>query len=459
MNRATKLLLAVVALSGAIVVVQLLLPAESGKEPVMPPQQSAGTAPEPRPRAIAGTPAPAETAEMFVQACVASRLPRLDDAAARAVACSKALQTRQLTPDQIAQARLARGVARTLLGDRELASEDYLDAIQRYDQLMDPRNPDALMLYRRAVAFDAIGRTDNALEDYGAAIAADPKAALAFLGRGVLLAVRKRAYDRAIEDFDKVLVLQPDNLDALIARGDSFSNLGDAGRAATDLNRAVALAPEFAPAYLVRGLAEARRGNTARAKLDYWHTLKLDPRNVDALVNLGALDAQEGRLTAAISNLDAAIAIDPQHTRAFYNRGYAWFALRRYDKAIDDYGSAIRLDPRLGLAYNNRALARAIAGRDLVAALADSDEALKLQPLNLDVRETRGFIYLKLGDPSLALHEYDLALDADPQRAVALYGRGLAKSRLANEAGGERDRAAAVAINPAVAGEFSAYGL
>ena len=91
--------------------------------------------------------------------------------------------------------------------------------------------------------------------------------------------------------------------------------------------------------------------------------------------------------------------------------------------------------------------------------LADSDEALKLQPINLDVRETRGFIYLKLGDPSLALHEYDQALDADPQRVIALYGRGLAKIRLGNVADGERDRAAAIAINPAVAGEFSVYGL
>ena len=84
----------------------------------------------------------------------------------------------------------------------------------------------------------------------------------------------------------------------------------------------------------------------------------------------------------------------------------------------------------MGLAYNNRALSRAVAGSDLVAALADSDQALKLLPLNLEVRDTRGFIYLKLGDPALALNEYNAALTIDPNRALSLYGRGLARIRM-----------------------------
>jgi tetratricopeptide (TPR) repeat protein len=471
MKNATKLLLVMLALSGATVLVQFLMPAESGKETVHDPQQSAGTSPASRSRAdregsrntaLPGYPpemsTQAESAEILFRDCVSTRFPSAADAPTRAVACSKALQTRQLALDQIAQARLARGVARTLLGDRELASEDYLDTIQRYDQLMDPRNPDALKLYRRAVALDAVGRTDEALKDYGAAIAADPKSALAFLERGVLLAVRKRAYDRAIEDFDKVLVLQPDNVIALIARGDALSNLGDSAHAIRDLNRAVALEPSNAMAHLTRGLVEARLGNRGRAREDYETTLRLAPSNVDARVNLAALDSLEGRYTAAIVNLDAAITIDSQSVRAFYNRGYAHFALGQHDKAIADYDSAIRIDPRFGIAYNNRALVRAIVGRDLVKALADSEEALKLLPLNLDVRETRGFIFLRLGDPALALHEYNAVLDGDPNQPVALYGRGLARIRLGDKAGGAQDQAAAQTLLPEVGQKFAVYG-
>jgi tetratricopeptide (TPR) repeat protein len=418
------------------------------------PAPAAATAPAP---VAAADSAEAATRQAYAE-CVSGLFPMQADAQSRATACSKALQSRQLKPDEIALARLTRGIARTALGDKALAGEDYVEAVQRYDRLIDPNNPDSLALYRRAVALDASGQTDKAMEDYSAAIKADPKSSLAFLGRGVLLAVRKRAYDRAVEDFDKVLVIEPDNVEALVSRGDAFGQLGDLGRAMADLNRAVALAPDKPTALVARGQIESRRGNLAGAARDYEAALKIDPRYATALVNLAAVRAMQGQPGAAVALLDQAITIDPRNPLAFYNRGYAEFALKQYDKAIADYGSAIEIDPGMGLAYNNRALSRVVAGSDLVAALADSDQALKLLPLNLEVRDTRGFIYLKLGDPALALNEYNAALTIDPNRALSLYGRGLARIRM-GDAAGKGDQAAALTINPEVAGDFSVYGL
>ena len=420
--------------------------------PASAPQAAAPTAPQ---SDTAG--GGAATRQAYTD-CVSGLFPTQADAQSRAAACSTALQSRQLKPDEIALARLTRGIARTALGDQALAGEDYIEAVQRYDRLIDPGNPNSLALYRRAVALDASGQTDKALDDYSAAIKADPKSSLAFLGRGVLLAVRKRAYDRAIEDFDKVLVIEPHNVEALVSRGDAFGQLGDLGRAMADLNRAVALAPDKPTVLLARGQIESRRGNLAGAARDYEAALKLDPRYADAMINLAAIRSMQGQSSAAIELLDQAIAIDRRNPLAFYNRGYAEFALKQYDKAIADYSSAIEIEPRMGLAYNNRALSRAIAGSDLVAALADSDQALKLLPLNLEVRDTRGFIYLKLGDPALALTEYNAALTIDPNRALSLYGRGLARIRM-GDAAGKGDQEAALTINPEVANDFAIYGL
>ena len=252
--------------------------------------QPATPAPAPSAPAAATAPAPAPTAAADADEaatrqayadCVSGLFPTQADAQSRAAACSKALQSRQLKPDEIALARLTRGIARTAIGDKALAGEDYVEAVQRYDRLIDPNNPNSLALYRRAVALDASGQTDKAMEDYSAAIKADPKSSLAFLGRGVLLAVRKRAYDRAIEDFDKVLVIEPDNVEALVSRGDAFGQLGDLGRAMADLNRAVALAPDKPTVLVARGQIESRRGNLAGAARDYEAALKIDPRYAD----------------------------------------------------------------------------------------------------------------------------------------------------------------------------------
>jgi tetratricopeptide (TPR) repeat protein len=402
---------------------------------------------------------PEESPGVQYATCVTGGFARAHTAERRIAACAKAIISRTLTPDELAFARLNRGAARMALGDRIMAAGDFTQALQHYDSAIDPQKPDALNLYRRAATRDAMGETDKAIDDYSEAIRRDPKSPLAFYGRGVLLASRKRAFTRAIADFDKVLDLQPDNVDALILRGDSYSQLGQTGRALADLNRAVTEAPDNAQAFLFRGLAQGRRGEDRLALADYDQAIKLEPRYVDALVNRAAVHASQGRAADAIRDLDAALAIRPNNPLALYNRGYAHFGQRAYDKAIADYDAAIALDPTLGPAYNNRCLTRAIAGRDLVQAMGDCDIALKMMPVNLDVRDVRGFIYLKLGDPTIAIAEYDAALAIDANRPIALWGRGLARIRLGQVKEGEADQAAARVLNPNIERQFSIYGL
>ena len=373
--------------------------------------------------------------------------------------CSKALQSGRLTASEVAVARINRGVARLEMGDRSMADVDYREALKHYDNVIDPAAPDALALYRRGVALDALGQTDRALSDYTAAIRLKPAEPSAYFERGILLATRKRAYGRAIADFTRALELEPQNIDALLFRGDAYGQMGDFGHAFADLNRAVELAPTSARGYFYRGLANSRRGENRLALADYNTALGIDPGYGHVLVSRAAVYATDGRADLALLDLDAAIAVQKNNPLAFYNRGFVHFAKGHYALAIDDYSIAIRLDPLMGLAYNNRCLARGISGRDLVAALDDCDIALKLMPTNPEVRETLGFVYLKLGDPAIAIVEYNAALEHDPNRALALYGRGTARIKMGRQREGDADKAAALALNPSVEREFSIYGL
>src|SRR5690242_10957470 len=115
---------------------------------------------------------------------------------------------------------------------------------------------------------------------------------------------------------------------------------------------------------------------------------------------------------------------------AFFNRGYAHFAKHDYELAVTDYSTALNLDPTMGQGYLNHCLTRTVEGQELVMALADCDQALKLLPLSIPARETRGFIYLKLGDAAIAITEYEAALQMDANRPLALYGLGLAELRM-----------------------------
>ncbi|HZE47662.1 MAG TPA: tetratricopeptide repeat protein [Xanthobacteraceae bacterium] len=401
----------------------------------------------------------APDARQLYRVCIDGDWPDEDDARQRSDACSQALQARRLRPDEVALARLTRGVARTMLGNIVASNEDYLEALKHYDGTIDPAHPDSLDILRRAIAEHGLGQTDRALADYDDAIRRDPKNHAAYLQRGILLATRARNFRRAIGDFNRALELEPRNFHALIARGEAWSQLGEFGPALSDLDQAIKLAPTHPHALIVRGLVHAREGKPQLALQDYDAALKITDREPFALMSRAALNAADGNYGPAIRDLDASLAINDTNALAFYNRGVARFALGDHATAIADYDAALKLDGDMGLAHLNRCLTRVLAGTAGKDDVAGCDTALKLMPLSLDVRETRGFAFLKLREPSKALAEYETVLAIDANRAQALYGRGLAECRLARDADCRKDKAAALALDPGVEQQFKRYGI
>jgi tetratricopeptide (TPR) repeat protein len=94
----------------------------------------------------------------------------------------------------------------------------------------------------------------------------------------------------------------------------------------------------------------------------------------------------------------------------------------------------------------------------LEEALADCNEALRLKPDNAFTLDSRGLVYLKLGQFDRAIVDYDAALKLDPKLAGSNYGRGLAKLRQGDSRGKE-DITAARSMQADIADEFVRYGL
>jgi len=59
----------------------------------------------------------------------------------------------------------------------------------------------------------------------------------------------------------------------------------------------------------------------------------------------------------------------------------------------------------------------------------------------------------------VAINEYNASLQLDPNHSRSLYGRGLAKLKSGDKAGGEADMAAAVKIAPKTAEDFTRFGV
>ena len=64
-----------------------------------------------------------------------------------------------------------------------------------------------------------------------------------------------------------------------------------------------------------------------------------------------------------------------------------------------------------------------------------------------------------MGQPDAAINDYSSALRLDPKLASALYGRGLARLRAGDRAGGDADIMAAKTIAAGIGDDFARYGV
>jgi tetratricopeptide (TPR) repeat protein len=97
--------------------------------------------------------------------------------------------------------------------------------------------------------------------------------------------------------------------------------------------------------------------------------------------------------------------------------------------------------------------------RDLDAALADCDAAIKLQPKAPAVLDSRGFVHFQRGELDQAIADYDSVLKLQPNRAISLYVRGVAKVKRGAAAEGQADEQAAIALNARVAEQARRNGM
>lgn len=215
---------------------------------------------------------------------------------------------------------------------------------------------------------------DRAIDDYNEAIRLDPKYAIGFNNRG-LANQGKGRIDRAIEDFDEAIRLSPRYAMAFVNRANARRIKGRIDLAIEDSEKAMELSRSLAAAFLARALAYQEK-----AQWDF-----------DAYLAVGVYEDK------AIQDLDEVIRLDPNNASAFRNRGFVNSRRQQYGRAIQDFDEAIRLDPNVAASYFGRAFALRFAAQ-YERAIADYRKALTLQ-LDDASRKQIGKILKQLGAP------------------------------------------------------------
>ena len=158
---------------------------------------------------------------------------------------SEAIESRQLSPERLANALINRGFAYQQAQEHDRAIDDYTAAL-RIDAMNGKLR--ATALYNRGLSQQKLKHPVLALEDFTSALFLDPEFAHAYYLRGTILR-ESGQYLFALSDFEKALRYnhpQPH----LVHYGEAlaYEALHRTGDAETALNKAIAANPTFAPA-------------------------------------------------------------------------------------------------------------------------------------------------------------------------------------------------------------------
>lgn len=220
------------------------------------------------------------------------------------------------------------------------------EAIDFFGRLIE-KEPTTVALASRARVWNYLGEFDKAIDDCDEALRLDPQCAMAFDRRAQAL-TGKGKLDEALADFEKAIKLTPQYASTYSHRARAWLRKGDLDRTLADCDEALKREPSLSVAHYFRGRVWSRKAAPEKAIASYTKALTLNPHYVPALNARGNELYKKGEFAKAEADYNAAILLDPKFdiVHIHCNRGNARLRLNRIDLAKADYERALRYDAK-----------------------------------------------------------------------------------------------------------------
>jgi tetratricopeptide (TPR) repeat protein len=254
---------------------------------------------------------------------------------------------------------------------------------------------------------------------FSRAIALRPKSSAAHENLANALVDQKK-HEEAITEFRTAISLKPENADAYHGLGEALLSQGRTVEAIATLELAIRMRPDFYDAHFALGVALGSQGRLDAAVAAFRAAFRLKPELIDTREQVRIDRGREGALTAfreATRDFPRPVANRPgrvvnvvtsekpelltadrngrvrpeAHAVGNIERGFAWISKKQYDKAIAEFNDAIRLEPGISDAYVHRGFAWSSI-REYGKAIADYNRAIELDPQSAAAHNDRAWL-------------------------------------------------------------------
>src|SRR5271156_535061 len=280
------------------------------------------------------------------------------------------------------------------------------------------QSPDTGQLFASAIAAQQRGDYPVAIDDYEKLLKLEPKMVEARVNLGAALAHTGRL-DDAIAQYLLALPDAPDKNAVHMNLGLAYYKKGDLTNASREFEEVRKAQPSDAQVAILLGDSEVRLGKGAEAVAMLTPLEAANGGNLDFEYVMGTALIQSGSRREGVARLEK-VAETTQSADAYLLAGSTLLDLNDVQHARTDLEAALRLNPKLPRVYSLVGMARDKNG-DHDGAEAAFREALKTDPDDFDANLYLGAILFKRRDVDQAKPYLETALQLNPSSSMARY--------------------------------------
>lgn len=196
------------------------------------------------------------------------------------------------------------------------------------------------------LAYDAINRYDDAVEEFREAIKLNPEYIEARNNLAVQLTCRGE-HAAAIEELQKVLEFNPGYTESRCNLGQVYASMERYDDATAEFKETLRLDPGYAPGHNGLGNVYARQNKYSEAEVELQEAVRLDPGYAPAYSSLGLMYLEQENNGAAAAELEKAVGLNPELVEAQHGLALAYYLTKKYDRASRAWVKAVHLSPEL----------------------------------------------------------------------------------------------------------------
>jgi tetratricopeptide (TPR) repeat protein len=204
-------------------------------------------------------------------------------------------------------------------------------------------------LAKFALVKDAQGAKDAAQLMWGKILSIDPNHVDALLAKGIYQLQNKHDYPKALPFFDKVIEIEPSNASAYLYRAELYNNTERYVEALQDIKHATSIAPAFDKNVNLLSISIFQNMGELEQTIPLYEEL-IEKAEDDYLNHLGyanVLNKLEKKLEAVIQLERASELTAHSDTTILYNWGETATSVQQYEQATKAFQTCLELQPQL----------------------------------------------------------------------------------------------------------------